>query len=416
MNRRHFLANCAIASAASPLFAARAQTPPHPPPSTGAEDRASWLQMLERIAQPVLANLAAGTLRARMPVETASGKSEGRRKSTHLEAFGRTVAGIAPWLAAQHGDAAEAKLRAELSDLTGKALRQALEPASPDYLPFDITSQSLVDASMLALGVLRAPQILWEPLEDSVRKRFVEALVSSRKIKPSESNWLLFSAAVEALLHRAGVDWKPEPIDRALRKHEEWYKGDGHYGDGPVFHWDYYNSFVIQPWLLAVLEEIAPEKPEYEAMRQRVLRRSRRYAEVLERLISPEGTFPAIGRSLAYRFGAFHLLSEVARREELPKGISPAQVRCALTAVLRRQMEAPGTFDADGWLTIGFCGHQPGLGESYISTGSLYACTLGFVALGLPPGAAFWSDPAADWTAKKIWSGQPLPPDHALRG
>jgi hypothetical protein len=42
-------------------------------------------------------------------------------------------------------------------------------------------------------------------------------------------------------------------VDYALRQHHQWYKGDGAYGDGPYFHWDYYNSFVIQPMLLDVL-------------------------------------------------------------------------------------------------------------------------------------------------------------------
>ena len=45
-------------------------------------------------------------------------------------------------------------------------------------------------------------------------------------------------------------------IDYAVREHQEWYVGDGLYGDGPQFHWDYYNSFVIQPMLLDVLRNI----------------------------------------------------------------------------------------------------------------------------------------------------------------
>jgi hypothetical protein len=76
-------------------------------------------------------------------------------------------------------------------------------------------------------------------------------------------------------------------------------------------------------------------------------------------------------------------------------------------------MEPKGTFDAQGWLQIGLCGHQPGIGETYISTGSLYLCTTAFLPLGLPATHAFWADPAQDWTAKKIWSGQDVTTDHA---
>jgi hypothetical protein len=77
-------------------------------------------------------------------------------------------------------------------------------------------------------------------------------------------------------------------------------------------------------------------------------------------------------------------------------------------------MAAPGTFDANGWLQIGFYGHQPALGEFYISTGSLYLCAAGLLPLGLPPADEFWSAPAAKWTQQKIWSGEDVPADHAI--
>ena len=77
-------------------------------------------------------------------------------------------------------------------------------------------------------------------------------------------------------------------------------------------------------------------------------------------------------------------------------------------------IEAPGTFDDQGWLRIGFCGHQPSLAEGYISTGSLYLCSAALLPLGLPPTDAFWSGPAAPWTSQQLWSGKSLPADHAL--
>jgi hypothetical protein len=84
--------------------------------------------------------------------------------------------------------------------------------------------------------------------------------------------------------------------------------------------------------------------------------------------------------------------------------------------VIRRTLEAPGTFDGDGWLRIGFCGHQPGVGERYISTGSLYLCSAAFLPLGLEAADPFWSAPAAPWTSARAWTGQPFPIDHALPG
>ena len=236
---------------------------------------------------------------------------------------------------------------------------------------------------------------------------------STRKFTPGNNNWLLFSAIIEAFLASIGAAWLPGPVEKALSSHEKWYQGDGAYGDGPDFHWDYYNSFVIQPMLLSVLDLMAPVDPRWDQYQAAVRKRAVRYAAVQERCIAPDGSFPPLGRSLTYRCGAFHHLAAMALRRELPEGVTPAQVRGALSAVVQRTLGAPDTFDGGGWLRLGLAGHQPALAESYISTGSLYLCTLAFLPLGLPPADAFWSGAATDWTSRQIWSGTDLPADHA---
>ncbi|MBQ7297402.1 MAG: DUF2264 domain-containing protein, partial [Alistipes sp.] len=80
-----------------------------------------------------------------------------------------------------------------------------------------------------------------------------------------------------------------------------------------------------------------------------------------------------------------------------------------------RQTNAPETFDGQGWLHVGICGHQPSTGERYISTGSLYLCCGGYIALGLPATDPFWSAPAELWTNAKAWSGIDIPVDKALK-
>jgi hypothetical protein len=224
----------------------------------------------------------------------------------------------------------------------------------------------------------------------------------------------LFTAMVEAGLDALGAPFDATRVEYAVREHEQWYKGDGAYGDGPSFHWDYYNSFVIHPMLVDLVDALADTVPVLKETKLRIEERARRYAAVQERLIGPDGTFPPIGRSLAYRCGAFHLLAQSALRHGLPEGVVPAQARAALSAVIARTLDAPGTFDGDGWLRIGFCGHQPGVGETYISTGSLYLCSVAFLPLGLAPSDPFWSAPAEPFTQQRAWSGQPFPIDHAL--
>jgi hypothetical protein len=279
---------------------------------------------------------------------------------------------------------------------------------------FSLGAQPVVVAAFLAQSILRSPTELWKKLDPATQTNLVKALRATRAIQPGFNNWLLFSATIEACLCRIGEDWDRMRVDYAVRQHEQWYKGDGVYGDGPSFHWDYYNSFVIQPMLLNVLDTVSAGVRAWAPLREPILQRARRYAAIQERLISPEGAYPAIGRSLAYRFGAFQVLAMMAHRKQLPDAISPEQVRCALTAVIKRSIEAPGTFDANGWLTIGFCGHQPSIGESYISTGSLYLCSAAFLPLGLPAADPLWSGPPKKWTMQKVYAGEDLPADHAL--
>ncbi len=333
---------------------------------------------------------------------------------THLEALGRLLAGLAPWLELPADSTPEGRERASYAALARRAIARAVDPASADFLNFTRDRQPLVDAAFLALGVLRAPRALRDELDDTTRRHLIAALESTRPITPPFNNWLLFSATVEAGLKSLGAGWDRTRVDYALRQHEQWYKGDGAYGDGPDFHWDYYNSFVIHPLLLAVIDACNEESAAWKDLAPAVMRRAQRYAAVQERLIGPDGSFPAIGRSLAYRCGAFHLLADVTLRRRLPDGVSPAQVRGALTTAVKRTLEAPGTFDAEGWLRIGFCGHQPGVGEPYISTGSLYLCAVALLPLGLPASDEFWSAPAQPWTSLRAWSGQPFPIDHAL--
>ncbi len=377
-------------------------------------DRTYWLQTLLKIVDPVLLALNKKELRLRMPVESAPKQQESRRKVTHLEALGRSLAGLAPWL--EHpADAAEQMQQSRYRELSRAALVNAVDLASPDYMNFTQGGQPVVDAAFLAHALLRAPTQLWDKLPTSAKEQVIQAFKATRVIKPGFNNWLLFSAIIEAALLRFTGEADAMRIDYALRQHQAWYKGDGAYGDGPDFHWDYYNSFVIQPMLLDIARTLSEAGKEDKAVTAYIVARARRYAAVQERLINPDGSFAAFGRSLAYRCGAFQLLGQMALQQQLPPELRAGQVRAALTAVVRRTMDAPGTFDANGWLQIGLCGHQPGIGESYISTGSLYLCTVAFLPLGLPIAAEFWSSPAQDWTSRQLWSGADVKADHAYK-
>jgi hypothetical protein len=415
--RRAFLQAIALTTAAGAVLpAAAAQSTARYTATPTDNDRAYWVSILTKVSEPVLAALAEGKLKERMPVEAPFNTATNRSTVTHLEAVGRALAGIAPWLELADKPPAETAAADRLLDFAHRGLAHATDPDSPDFLNFTKGGQPLVDAAFLAHAFIRSPKRLWGGLDPAVQKRVIGCLQLTRKIKPGNSNWLLFSAMVEAFFAKVGAEWQEEPVERALAAHEKWYVGDGTYGDGPEYHWDYYNSYVIQPFLVDVVETFQPVTTKWTGLLPKVLKRAHRYAAVQERMIGPDGTYPPLGRSIVYRCGSFQVLAQIALRRDLPDGLAPAQVRGALTAVIHRTMDAPGTFDENGWLRVGLAGHQPHLAESYVSTGSLYLCSVALLPLGLPPNDPFWVDPATDWTQKKAWSGVDLKADHALNG
>lgn len=341
-----------------------------------------------------------------MPVEAFNPKD--RARFTHLEGFGRLLAGLAPWL--ELGEDNE-----DLTTLARTGMDRATDPASPDFMNFSDGRQPLVDAAFLVQAILRAPTALWARLEPRVQANVVRALISSRPIPPGVNNWVLFASMVEAMLHRVGAPRDDARLFAGLRDFQTWYMGDGWYGDGPEFHTDYYNAYVIQPMLIEVLDVVAAESAEWTAWQASVTQRFTRFAAVQERMIAPDGSFPVLGRSIVYRGGAFQALALAAQRHVLPADVSPAQVRRALTAVLHRTLDAPGTYDDAGWLRLGLAGAQPSLAETYISTGSLYLCSTMLLPLGLPPTDPYWADPYAPTTWERAWSGIDLPVDKALQ-
>lgn len=372
--------------------------------------RSAWVDHVWKISAPVIENAARGTLRASMPVRGMD--SSKRAEFSHLEAVGRTLAGLSGWLGCHDVTTDEGALLRKARALSQAALASIVEPGSPDHLNFSRGRQPLVDAAYLAQAILRAPDVLWKPLPQTTRKQIVIAMISTRRIPPYFNNWLLFSAMIEAFLFRVGAACDVMRIDCALRQMEQWYEGDGVYADGPRYRCDYYNSFVIHPFLIDILDAIR-EMRSWEHMRPIILLRAQRYAELLERMISPEGTMPVTGRSLAYRCGSVHALAHLALLQKLPSSLKPAQVRCAMSAVIARTLSVPGTYDEGGWLQIGHCGTQPSLGEEYISTGSVYLATLAFLPLGLPAQAPFWVDPDTPFSSRLVYGCVDAPADAA---
>lgn len=379
-------------------------------------DREYWTSQAYKMAQPVLENMAQGKLQQNMLTEFSPSFDNRNRKVVYMETFGRLMAGIAPWLALSDDATAESKQRKQLREWALASYRNAVDPTSPDYLCWGVSGQNLVDAAYIAESFLRAYDTLWQPLDTLTKQRYFKEFQKLRRIDPPYTNWLLFSSVIESFLAKAGGGYDEFRVNMACRKVEEWYVGDGWYADGPVFAFDYYSSYVFHAMYLETLQAMIDAKMntriDYSKYHERALKRAQKYAIILERFISPEGTFPVIGRSTPYRLAAMQPLALLAWYQKMPKELTNGQVRAALTQVMHRMFDHRQNYNQKGFLTIGFCGSQPETADWYTNNGSLYMTSLAFMPLGLPANHPFWTDAPQPWTQVKAWNGRPFPKDH----
>lgn len=434
-------------------------------------DREVWVTLLYQMAEPVLKPMSEGKLQEVMSYESGnlevSPTWDGRNKKvSYMEAFGRLMTGLAPWLSLPDDDTKEGLMRKQVREWAIKSYTNAVDPTNPDYLGWQSGGQTLVDAAFLVQSFHRGWDALWEPLSVETKLRYVHELQQLHRYDPPYQNWFLFCGIEEAFLMKAEASLKKsgildnaellkkngivpgEPlydafrIKTAVNKCEEWYIGDGWYADGPAFAFDYYNSFVIQPMYVEICEMVYEVQPNntniihsldqnYKTLGPKdrlaqAKQRMQRFSCFLERFVSPEGTYPVFGRSIPYRLAVFQPLAKTAWQKNLPEELSNGQVRSAITAVMKNMYkgdlekaftgktsaDAPTNFNAGGFLTIGFVGSHPDVADVYTNNGSLYLTSLAFLPLGLPSDDPFWTDPAEPWTSLKAWSGKDFPKDH----
>ncbi len=94
-------------------------------------ERNYWIDVLIKIADPLLVSLSREELKKNMPVECKPGREKDRRKVTYLEAFGRLMTGIAPWLELGADNSVEGKLRKKYIELSQQCMKMAVDRINP---------------------------------------------------------------------------------------------------------------------------------------------------------------------------------------------------------------------------------------------------------------------------------------------
>jgi len=130
VNRRRFVQGCLSVPALASLPAL-----PNLTAADATDDRATWLRIVTKISTPVLEALSQRKLKEKMPVEAPHGNVADRKQFTYLEAMGRLLCGLAPWIESGATSGEEGTTRARFAEWTRAGLQSATDPASPVSAP-----------------------------------------------------------------------------------------------------------------------------------------------------------------------------------------------------------------------------------------------------------------------------------------
>ena len=304
-----------------------------------------------------------------------------------LECFSRIFAGISPWLA---------------TGLEENDLKKILKMFDKLFAQENIFTheESIVECAYICYGFLITKNVLWKQVSAHTRKRFITILQSVRKLIQYyhiECNWYLFHGIIETFLKSIAEVHDINFIFNVIKTVDSWYCGDGFYKDGNRgFTMDYYNSYVIHPFYIEILKVCNP------SMVDKAFERCIMYTEFLEKIVNADGSYPPLGRSIIYRFGAFHALAYCIYNERISTLHTYSQLQRLLTNVLKRIITS-SIFNADGILELGFTGSQPEIADWYSNWGSCYLTTLGFLPLGLDKTHEFWVESSVLTTQELAW-------------
>jgi hypothetical protein len=300
-----------------------------------------------------------------------------------------------PWLSTHPTGKAEIGGRqVDVGAFYREGLVNGTDPRHPEsWFHLLGVGQTLVEAAAMAWNVWLARGRLWDPLAPDERRRVLAWFEEASTIPPADNNWRLFSVILHSVSKQLGGKFDQATIDAHLDRVESFYLGDGWYNDGPpppghAWSIDYYNAFVLHPYLLYWCWLDGDSQPK---RRERIFARARLFQRSFVHWFGSDGSFPCFGRSTLYRMGVTHVFAVALLVDACPLPLG--QVRRLFGLVLRRALQTPGVLGSDGQLTMGFAREYLPMIEPYSGPGSPYWGAKAFGILALASHHPFWSSP-----------------------
>ncbi|NJN44244.1 MAG: DUF2264 domain-containing protein [Anaerolineae bacterium] len=199
-------------------------------------------------------------------------------------------------------------------------------------------------------------------------------------------NWVLFSAMAQTVRLKLGYPVSMDELDFRLAQTRAFYQGDGWYVDGEENEYELYNAWMFG-WHYLLWAWIDGERKPDDC--QAVLNRARSFISGFQYFFGGNGSYPAWGRSIVYRFAAVAVFATGYLHQITPN--DPGLLRRISSGCIRYFYDH-GLFDPeDHHLWQGYHGDFPAANESYISPGSVYWACHGLFGLYFGKQDTFWT-------------------------
>lgn len=325
------------------------------------------IQPLQQRFTPGGAGIECGHTAAIYPEETVQ-----------LEAFARLLWGLAPLWGG--GGSAGAFDR-----LYPAGIINGTDPGHAAYwgeiADFD---QILVETAPIGLGLILAPDKLWEPLTAAQQSNLAAWLYQVNSVQCCNNNWNFFPVLVNLGLKNVGAPYDKDRLQSAIAHINSFYRGNGWYTDGNTKQADYYIAFAMHFYGLIYAKVMADEEKEQSAIFKE---RAMRFAQDFIYWFAQDGSALAFGRSLTYRFAqcCFWCACVFAGIEPFPMGV----MKGIISRHLQWWLDNP-IFDNGGVLSIGYAYPNLNMAEGYNAPGSPYWALKTFLILALDDDHAFF--------------------------
>ncbi len=307
-----------------------------------------------------------------------------------IESFARIASAWGSWL---RNPANPATLKFQDHEINIEAiLHQALldgtDPSNPRTYWGDIghLDQRIVESADVAVTIWMSRERVFNKMTATEKAQIIAWLGQVDGKGTYTDNWILFTAMAQAVRHHLGFPAPESDLDNRLMQIGEFYRGDGWYVDGPTDEFELYNAWMFGWHYLLWTWIDGDRRPDH---RQQVLERGRSFIDGFLHFFGANGSYPAWGRSIVYRFAALAPFAVGHFLKIAPN--DPGLLRRVSSGCIRYFYDR-GLFDADHhFVRQGYHGDFPPAGEAYISPGSPYWCCHGLFALTFDSNDPFWT-------------------------